>query len=157
MIFHNLKPPICASLDWQIEAWGRGVVCLSFLNNWIFIISENWGGFPSGSDSKESACNAGDVGSIPGDPQEDPLEKEMATHSSRLASRIPWTEEPGGLQSMGPQSWTRLNHWHTHTEGKKSLGLNLDRFISYGASPQKYKASHISKRCSHWKVERLEF
>ena len=33
--------------------------------------------------------------------QEDPLEKEMATHSSTLAWRIPWTEEPGGLQSMG--------------------------------------------------------
>ena len=32
--------------------------------------------------------------------QEDPLEKEMATHSSVLAWRIPWTEEPGGLQSM---------------------------------------------------------
>ena len=35
--------------------------------------------------------------------QEDPLEKEMATHSSILAWRIPWTEEPGGLQSMGSQ------------------------------------------------------
>ena len=33
--------------------------------------------------------------------QEDPLEKEMATHSSILAWRIPWTEEPGGLQSTG--------------------------------------------------------
>ena len=36
--------------------------------------------------------------------QEDPLEKEMATHSSILAWRIPWTEEPGGLQSMGSQT-----------------------------------------------------
>ena len=35
--------------------------------------------------------------------QEDPLEKEMATHSSIFAWRIPWTEEPGGLQSMGSQ------------------------------------------------------
>ena len=35
--------------------------------------------------------------------QEDPLEKDMATHSSILAWRIPWTEEPGGLQSMGSQ------------------------------------------------------
>ena len=33
--------------------------------------------------------------------QEDPFEKEMATHSSTLAWKIPWTEEPGGLQSMG--------------------------------------------------------
>ena len=39
--------------------------------------------------------------------QEDPLEREMATHSSILAWRIPWTEEPGGLQSMGSQ---RVGH-----------------------------------------------
>ena len=39
--------------------------------------------------------------------QEDPLEKEMATHSSILAWRIPWTEEPGELQSMGSQ---RVGH-----------------------------------------------
>ena len=36
---------------------------------------------------------------------EDPLEEEMATHSSTHAWGIPWTEEPGGLQSTGPQSW----------------------------------------------------
>ena len=39
--------------------------------------------------------------------QEDPLEKEMATHSSNLAWEIPWTEEPGGLESMGLQ---RVRH-----------------------------------------------
>ena len=39
--------------------------------------------------------------------QEDPLEKEMTTHSSILAWRIPWMEEPGGLQSMGSQ---RVGH-----------------------------------------------
>ena len=49
--------------------------------------------------------------------QEDPLEEGMATHSSILAWRIPWTQEPGGLQSTGPQ---RVGHdwsdWaHTHT------------------------------------------
>ena len=37
---------------------------------------------------------------------EDPLEEETATHSGILAQRIPWTEEPGGLQSKGLQSWT---------------------------------------------------
>ena len=43
---------------------------------------------------------------------EDPLEKEMATHSSVLAQEIPWTEEPGGLQSMELQkSWTQLSNW----------------------------------------------
>ena len=46
---------------------------------------------------------------------EDILEKEMATHSSILARRIPWTEEPGRLQSMGSQkSWTRLSDFHFH-------------------------------------------
>ena len=42
--------------------------------------------------------------------QEDPLEKGMATHSSILSWRIPWTEEPGGLQSNGvAKSWTQLS------------------------------------------------
>ena len=42
---------------------------------------------------------------------EDPLEKKMATHSNILAWRIPWTEEPGGLQSMGSQmSWIQLSN-----------------------------------------------
>ena len=41
--------------------------------------------------------------------QEDPLEKGMATHPSILAWRIPWTEEPGGLQSMRSQSQVRLS------------------------------------------------
>ena len=50
---------------------------------------------------KESACNAGDWVQSLG--QEDPLEKEMATHSSILAWKIPQMEEPGRLQSTGSQ------------------------------------------------------
>ena len=61
--------------------------------------------FLGGSDRQESACNAGDPGSIPG--SEGPLEKEMAIHSSTLAWKIPWTEEPDRLQSMGSQ---RVGH-----------------------------------------------
>ena len=52
--------------------------------------------------SKESACSAGDMGDadlILGSGA--PLEESVATHASILAWRIPWTEEPGGLQSMG--------------------------------------------------------
>ena len=50
---------------------------------------------PGGSSiGKESACNVGGLG------REDPLEKQMAMHSSILAWKIPWTEEPGGLRSM---------------------------------------------------------
>ena len=66
--------------------------------------AQAWG-YPGGSDSKASACNAGDPGSNPG--SEDPLEKEMVTHCSTLAWKIPWTEEPGRLQSMGSQ---RVGH-----------------------------------------------
>ena len=40
---------------------------------------------------------------------EDPQEKEMGTHFNILAWKIPWTEEPGGLQSLGSQSQTRLS------------------------------------------------
>ena len=49
--------------------------------------------------------------------REDPLEKEMATHSSILAWRIPWTEEPGRLQSMGSQeldTTEQLHHQNQH-------------------------------------------
>jgi len=49
-------------------------------------------GLPSGSDGKKFACNAGDPVQSLG--QEDPLEKGMASHSSILAWRIPWTEKP---------------------------------------------------------------
>ena len=54
---------------------------------------------PCGSEVKASACNAADLGAVPG--SGDPLEKEMATHSSVLAWRIPGIGEPGRLQSMG--------------------------------------------------------
>ena len=52
-------------------------------------------GFPGGSDGKGSACNAGNQVRFLG--QKDPLEKKMATHSSMLAWRIPWSEEPDRL------------------------------------------------------------
>ena len=54
---------------------------------------------------KEFICQAGDTDWIPG--SEDPLEEEMATHPSILAWEMPWTEEPGGLWSMGSQ---RIGH-----------------------------------------------
>ena len=69
-------------------------------NLFITLPLKFWG-FPGRSDGKESARNA--VRSLG---QEDPLEEDMATHSSILAWRIPWTEEPDGLQSMWSQSPT---------------------------------------------------
>ena len=66
------------------------------------------GGFPGGSDGKESACmQETQVQSLG---REDPLEKGMATHSRILTWRIPWTEEPCGLDMT---EW--LTHTHTHT------------------------------------------
>ena len=111
--------------------FGRTYVCVSYYE----LV---WEGFPGSSAGKESTCNAGDSGSIPGSGRslgvgigyplqyswaslvaqtvknppvmretwvrslrwEDPLEEGMVTHSSILAWRIPWTEEPGGLQCM---------------------------------------------------------
>ena len=61
--------------------------------------------FPGSSNGKDSVCNGGDPGSIPG--SEDPLEKGMATLSGILAWKIPWSEKPGRLQSMGSQ---RVRH-----------------------------------------------
>ena len=61
--------------------------------------------FPGGSVVKNLPANAGDRGLIPGSGRSP--EDRMATHSSVLAWRIPWTEEPGGLQSMGSQ---RVGH-----------------------------------------------
>ena len=54
-------------------------------------------GFPGGSNSKGSSFNVGDLGSIPGSGGTETLEKGMATHSSTLAWKITWTEEPGRL------------------------------------------------------------
>ena len=73
---------------------------------------------PGGSDSKESACNAGDLGSIPGSGRS-PGEG-MATCSGILVWRMPWTDKPGGLQFMGLQTvrhdWAANTHTHTSTE-----------------------------------------
>ena len=74
-------------------------ICQALQRQWDTEWTLISGGFSSGSDSKESACNAGNLGLIPA--QEIPLEKGMATHSSFLAWRILWTEEPGrGLESL---------------------------------------------------------
>ena len=65
--------------------------------------------FPGGSDGKASAYNAGDP------VWEDPLEKEMASHSSTLAWKIPWTEEPGGQHSPWGRKESDTTEWlHFH-------------------------------------------
>ena len=59
--------------------------------------------------------------------QEDSLEKGIATHPSILTWRIPWTEEPGGLQPMGLQSWTRATNPFTFTF-RKVTTFNIDKY-----------------------------
>ena len=67
---------------------------------------------------KSPAASVRDGGSFPGLGREDPLEEEVATHSSILAWKIPWTEEPGGLQSIVSQrvrhDQSDLAHTRTH-------------------------------------------
>ena len=99
-------------------------------------------GFIDGSVSKESAYNVGDLVLIPGWGRS--LEKGMAIHSSILAWRIPWTEEPGGQQSMGLQ---RVEHdWVTSTS-----------FITKVVSGKFQKRSRKNKKLRqlllilHWK------
>ena len=72
---------------------------LSLLIPAFKVLTFKVGGFPGASDGKESASHAGDPVLLPG--WEDLLEKGMATHSSIFTWRIPWTEEPGRLQSTG--------------------------------------------------------
>ena len=94
-----------------------------------------WGssGFPGGSDGKGSACNVEDQGLISGLGRSPG--KEMATHSSILAWRIPWTEEPGGLWSIALQ---RVRHdWTTNT----SLHMRKRKGLIYSTSLSKAAAA----------------
>ena len=79
---------------------------------------------------------------------EDALEKEMATHSSILAWRIPWTEEPGGLQSMGSQrvrhDWATDTHRHTHTDTHTHTELLAYMFL------------RTKLMCSKWRKEGIQ-
>ena len=77
----------------------RFLVLIFLLCIWHYV--KYYMGFPGGSAVKNPLANAGDVALIFG--WEDPLEKEIATHSSILAWEIPRTEAPGGLQSMGSE------------------------------------------------------
>ena len=88
---------------WSLSHWTtKEVPTLRIL---VFSICQ---GLPWWLNGKESPCKW-----ILSLSQEDPLEKEVASHSSILAWEIPWTEQPGGLQSMGLQSQTRLRDQHT--------------------------------------------
>ena len=91
----------------------------------------SWG-FRGGSVGKVSAYRAGDPGSIPG--QEGPLGKGMATHSSVLAWRIPWTEDLAGYSlrgHRGSDTTERLHGSSVGSEGKQSVELLLPGLYGY--------------------------
>ena len=98
----------------NIITWNNLIIRNSFSFFLVFSTKNLWG-FPGGSDSKESDCNAGDTGSIPGSGRSPREGNGYALqysfffffHSSILAWRIPWTEKPGRLQSIGSQ---RIGH-----------------------------------------------
>ena len=104
-IFHINLPNILDLIYWKsyiqsVSAFNLVVLIISSLPRWLH--------------GKESACSAGDMDLIPG--SGDPLEEGMATPSSILAWRTPWTEEPGWLQFIGSQrvrhDWSNLACMH---------------------------------------------
>ena len=102
---------------------------------------------------KNPSTNGGDTGDpsfIPG--WEDPLEEEMATHSSILAWRIPWTEEPGRLYSMGSksQTWMKWLSMHTLTH---CMQLSLQRLGSYEV---RTTGSHLIEDCVYLGISKYQ-
>ena len=125
--FHALEKEMATHssvLAWRIPGMGEPGGLLSMgshrvRHDWNDLVAaaRMWLGFPGGSVGRESAWNTGDtgeVGSIPSLGKS--LGEGMATHSSILAWRTPWTEEPGWLQSMGSQrvryNWSDWAHRH---------------------------------------------
>ena len=101
--------------------WSECFTCILFIPHPTLYFSHQ------GSDSKEFAYNAGDLGLVPGSGRS--LEEGMATHSRILAWRIPWTEEPRGLQSMGSK---KVGHdWVTNTSLQHYTVISVAYYIPF--------------------------
>ena len=132
LCLNNIAPQIVLA---QVAKIDNDVSLSTSKNNRISSLEEIWDlyskfqlsipktGFPGGSDGKESACNTGGLGLIPRSGIS-PGER-MATHSSILTWRILWTEEPGGLQSIGSQRvrpyWSNLIHIHANQRNRSNM------------------------------------
>ena len=109
-------------------------------------------GFLGGSEGKEYACQCQRLRCDPW-VKEEPLEKGLSTHSSILAWRFPWTEDPGGLQSMG---WQRVGHdlgtKHHHsqatTTGHENRGVSALTFQTQKPTKQEkgFQVAYITRR-----------
>ena len=104
---------------------------------------ERWD-FPCGSDSKESSCYVGDLGSIPG--------LGRSPGEGILAWRIPWTEEPGRLQSMGSQSGTQLRDFHFHRMSKVAWNKPEKKAALPGKRKRKKAGSQKKQRQNMIKI-----
>ena len=93
---------------------------MSYFAKYFSYVSVPLLGFPGGSVIKNLPANAGDETWVQSLGQEDPLKEGMATHSCILVRKIPWTEEPGGLQSRGSQT---VGHTAEHACTVASHGL----------------------------------
>ena len=92
--------------------------------------------------------------------QEDPLEKKMATHSSTLVWKTPWTEEPGRLQSMGSQrvghDWVTSLHFTNKNEKKNAIYYNIGGSRDYHIKRSKWDNEinitwyHLSVKFKIW-------
>ena len=76
---------------------------------------------------------------------EDPLEKEMATHSNILAWRIPWMEEISGLQSMGHKESDRTERLHFHFQSSIMNVLYLSLEVTFWVSQKDFPKAVVSK------------
>ena len=109
-------------------------------------------GFPGGSAGEEPACYAGDPRFLG---QEDPPGKGMSTHSSILAWRIPWTEQPGRLQSMGSQGVR--HHCTTNHSPEPITAQALERQVtsSLGMSSVKGSPGDVKTRTRKGAAKRV--
>ena len=141
---------IICDAQWQQEIAGPFVQKSLWITRWQQEIlkpsAEPSEGFPVGSAGKESSCNAGDTGMhVLSLGWEDPLEYELATHSSTLAWNIPWAVEPGGIQSMG--LWGFEHDWENQepSEGWIPVTPKFSRsVVCCGGEPFKVAVMEIA-------------
>ena len=76
--------------------------------------------------------------------REDPLEEEVATHSSTLPWKMPWTKKPGRLHSMGSRVWARLSNFQLSTV-RKSAGFSYQKVSIGGALTPRSRKEHAAK------------
>ena len=126
----------------KLRKWNEIAFVFCFNNKWAFLVAQIVKNMPTMQETQVWSLG-----------QNDPLEKQMATHSSILDWRISWTEEPGGLQSMGLQ---RVGHdWATNTHTQVLLphwcnGHELGQALGDGEGQRGFVC------CSPWAHKELD-